>query len=54
MKITWCGHSCFRFDRFLPSRYGSFPNMPGAADELVAETKGHNVVVPKAGRTLAV
>jgi hypothetical protein len=55
MKITWYGCSCFRFGTILPCRCGAFPGIPdAAADEFVAETKGHNVVVPKAGRTLAV
>jgi L-ascorbate metabolism protein UlaG (beta-lactamase superfamily) len=45
----------FNFSMILPCHYGTFPGMLDPdADKFVAEMKGHNVVVPKVGQTLAV
>lgn len=45
----------FKFNTIIPCHYGTFPGyLDLTADAFVAEMKGHNVVVPKAGSPVAV
>lgn len=44
----------FKFKTVLPCHYGTFPIIDQTADRFVAEMKGQNVVVPKAGQPFEV
>lgn len=44
----------FRFKTIIPIHYGTFPILDPTADAFVAEMKGHNVVVPAAGKAIEV
>ena len=42
----------FKFDTVIPIHYGTFPIIDQTPDKFIAEAKGQNVVVPKAGEAL--
>lgn len=44
----------FKFKTIIPCHYGTFPIIDQTADKFLAEMKGHNVVVPRVGETVAV
>jgi len=44
----------FKFDSIIPIHYGTFPIIDQTPDKFIAEAKGQNVVVPKAGEALEV
>ena len=44
----------FAFKTIFPCHYGTFPVLDQTAEAFVAELKGQNVVVPKAGETVTV